>query len=220
MEIQTFYFVYQTTNLVNGKTYIGKHKTKNLDDGYIGSGKLLKQAIAKYGRENFSFEILEWFEDESSVNAREAELVTEEFCLRDDNYNLCVGGKGGFSYINREGLGDKVASGKAARIKSDATLEKRYGPDFRRWRTNLALKTKLEKYGNHFGPNFEEVRGFKGRTHSDETKQKMSIARKAHGVNSQQGSIWITNGTINKKVKAVDPIPDGWYKGRIMNKPG
>lgn len=34
--------------------------------------------------------------------------------------------------------------------------------------------------------------------------------------NSQFGSMWITNGTENKKIKKVDIIPEGWYKGRKM----
>lgn len=51
MENQVFYFIYCTTNMVNGKIYVGKHKTTRLNDGYIGSGKLLKHAINKYGRE-------------------------------------------------------------------------------------------------------------------------------------------------------------------------
>jgi hypothetical protein len=32
--------------------------------------------------------------------------------------------------------------------------------------------------------------------------------------NSQFGTIWITDGTINKKIKAIDQIPDGWNRGR------
>ena len=48
--------VYKTTNLINGKIYVGSDKNNN--PKYLGSGKLLKQAIQKYGRENFKKEIL------------------------------------------------------------------------------------------------------------------------------------------------------------------
>jgi len=94
------YIVYKITNTVNGKIYIGKHQTVNLNDGYMGSGKRLKDSISHYGIKNFKKEILFEYDNESDMNKKEAELVTEEFCFREDTYNLCPGGNGGFGYIN------------------------------------------------------------------------------------------------------------------------
>ena len=94
------YTIYKVTNLINGKYYIGKHQTKNLNDGYMGSGKLIKQAIEKNGIENFKKEILHIFDNEEDMNAKEAELVV----INENTYNLCPGGKGGFSYINNSGI--------------------------------------------------------------------------------------------------------------------
>jgi len=96
-----FYTIYKTTNLVNNKIYIGKHSTKDLNDGYMGSGTWLLQAFDKYGIANFSKELLHVFDTEELMNTKEAELVTEAFCLATNTYNICRGGQGGFSYINR-----------------------------------------------------------------------------------------------------------------------
>lgn len=60
---------------------------------------------------------------------------------------------------------------------------------------------------------------FYGKSHSDDSKCKM---RESHRINnhqqgiknSQYGTMWITDGTQNVKIKNTEPIPDGWSKGR------
>ena len=89
------YTIYKTINLINNKFYIGKHQTNNINDSYYGSGKALKNAISKYGKENFKKEILFVFDTEQEMNDKEIELITEELVARTDTYNMGIGGEGG-----------------------------------------------------------------------------------------------------------------------------
>lgn len=90
-----FYLIYQTTNKINGKKYIGKHVTNNLNDDYIGSGLVLSRALKKYGRKAFIREILFVFDNEEDMNRKEAEIVNIDVILSPDFYNCALGGKGG-----------------------------------------------------------------------------------------------------------------------------
>ena len=51
-------YVYKTTNLINNKIYIGQHKSSYINNHYLGSGKNIKKAINKYGKEYFTQTIL------------------------------------------------------------------------------------------------------------------------------------------------------------------
>jgi len=86
------YTVYQTTNQINGKIYIGVHKTKNPYDSYIGSGKILRQAIKVHGKSAFVKEVLFVFDNIHDAYMKEAELVNEDFIKRLDTYNVVCGG--------------------------------------------------------------------------------------------------------------------------------
>ena len=72
--------------------YIGQHQTANVDDGYMGSGIRIRRAIEKYGLENFEKTILFECKSEDEMNAKEAEIVNEDFIARDDVYNMTIGG--------------------------------------------------------------------------------------------------------------------------------
>jgi len=91
-EQKKHYLVYKITNNINGKIYIGIHVTNNINDGYMGSGTYLKNSQKKYGRGNFTKEIICDYDSFEEMNNKEIELVNEEFIKRDDNYNMCVGG--------------------------------------------------------------------------------------------------------------------------------
>lgn len=87
-------YIYKTTNLINGKIYIGQHKANKFDVKYMGSGTILKEAFAKYGKENFKVEII----DDSANNADELNKLEihyiQKYNARDleIGYNLHVGG--------------------------------------------------------------------------------------------------------------------------------
>ena len=90
-----YYFIYETTNLINGKKYIGKHITNNLNDGYLGSGLALQNAIKKYGRENFKREILEFCENEKQCYELEYEYIKNAHAYSIPKYyKVTEGGKG------------------------------------------------------------------------------------------------------------------------------
>ena len=76
-----YYYLYRITNLLNNKIYIGVHQTSNINDRYLGSGKLLKADIQKYGRNSFKKEILEYFNTKEEMLYREAEIVNKNFYL-------------------------------------------------------------------------------------------------------------------------------------------
>lgn len=89
-----YHFIYKTTNLINGKIYIGAHSTNNINDSYLGSSAILNRAIKKYGRENFQREIIHFCETSEELYQLEREIVNEEFIVRDDVYNVTLGGGG------------------------------------------------------------------------------------------------------------------------------
>lgn len=95
-----YYFIYQTTNLINNKKYIGQHQTENINDGYLGSGVLLQKAIKKYGKENFSREILCFANNKDELDSLEIAYIAAANAKESNQYyNLNDGGMGQRGFI-------------------------------------------------------------------------------------------------------------------------
>jgi hypothetical protein len=216
------YYLYRITNKINGKIYIGIHKTSDIDDGYFGSGVYINRAITKYGIENFEKDILEFFEDEETMYKREAEIVNEAFVLRKDTYNIREGGFGTFNHINRTGknlygLNGKSGHGLENLVTFDITSKKL--KDEGRWDDFIENVSKGVK--KHFTENGHP---WVGRSHKEESKKKIGEAnskiQKGEG-NSQYGTCWMHSLEEQKNIKIKKEEIDnylsmGYTKGRKM----
>lgn len=95
------YYIYKITNILNNHFYIGRRAYKGInidEDQYFGSGKRLKLAIKKYGKENFIKTIIKICDSEKDLIESEKSLVTEELVNDIKCYNLALGGHGGYTY--------------------------------------------------------------------------------------------------------------------------
>ena len=92
MQKKRYYFLYITTNLVNGKYYKGQHSTDDLFDGYLGSGVLFRRALKKYGRKAFKRQIVLFLPDLDSLAAAEKMYITKQDIHSENCYNCIDGG--------------------------------------------------------------------------------------------------------------------------------
>lgn len=88
-----YHYFYEIKNNLNGKIYRGIHSTNNLNDGYMGSGVGIRNAIQKYGEESFTKTILKFFDTREELAAYEKQQVDLNFILREDTYNQITGGE-------------------------------------------------------------------------------------------------------------------------------
>lgn len=197
-----YYTIYKITNQIDGKVYIGSHKTRNLDDDYMGSGKYLKYAIEKYGVENFKKEVLFVYDNAKEMYDKEAEIVNEDFLATQNTYNLKVGGFGGFDYINERKLGAQNTKGFRHSDKTKKILSDKFLGRPITWKEKISEAKKGCVAWNRGGRWDEfDIR----HSQNFQTKEK----------NSQFNSRWITNDIEEKKVSSTYILEEGWRFGRL-----
>jgi len=201
-----YHFIYKTTNVLSGKYYLGMHSTDNLNDGYMGSGKRLRYSINKHGKDNHKVEILEFVDTREELKKREEEIVNLNEIAKVECMNLKVGGEGGFiSEEQQRHRSSCAGKARAERLKSDLDYAKEWSE----------LSSSIMKQNHKDGKMRYDT--FKGKTHSEETKEKMRKSKNKGSANPQFGTCWVTNSEEVKKIKKEDLetyLNNGWRRGR------
>lgn len=179
------YTIYKITNNVNSKIYIGVHKTSNISDAYMGSGIAIKNAIKKYGKENFTKDILFIYENKEDAYKKEQEIVNQDFINSPNTYNGKLGGKGGWDHV------------RSPEVQELASINKKKFYQSEQGKKQIAKLSEMSKGREPHN---------KGKPISDTQKRQISEYRKS--------TMWITNGEITKVLDKNSIIPDGWYRGR------
>ena len=235
----THYLIYKITNLVNGKFYIGKHITDNIEDNYFGSGINVKRAIQKHGIENFVFNILIDLKNEEEMNLLEELVVNEDFVKRPDTYNMKVGGVGGWGSGENSPWFGKTPWNKGkhhteeTKVKLSKAFSGEKNPMYGHvWTEEEKEKQRLSHIGqkawNKGIPMSEEAKkklSINSGSRRQEVREKNSAAHKgkklseAHKQKDREaiiGMLFWNNGIICKRNREC-PGPE-WKPGRLKNK--
>lgn len=197
-----FGYIYKTTNIINNKIYIGQHRHSEFDTQYYGSGKLLIEAIKKYGIENFKCELLEECESEEELNSKEIYYIDLfKSTTKNNNYNISDGG-----FVPRL---TGTANGNFGKHRP-RTLEEKY---------HLSLVTKGHK------PTFTGK-------HTEETKQKIGLKSHINNLNRDKSVYMkVSQSALGNKMMHKDNVcirvhpekfdyylNDGWVFGGLSRK--
>ena len=179
--------IYKTTNQINGKIYIGQHMRGNPD--YLGSGKILRTAVKKTGKENFVREVLEECSIEL-LNERETYWINYyNSTNRLIGYNMTTTGRvSNFGNRHSKETKKKISEANRGKVRTEEFKKKLSTLNKGKSSTNKGRvlteehKIKISESKKGYVHSKESIKkmskAHKGCSHSDETKIKMSEASK------------------------------------------
>ena len=176
--------IYKITNNINNKFYYGVHKGTN-SENYMGSGVALRKAQKKYGLENFSKEILLWFNTIDEAFEYEAVIINEEMVNNPQCYNVAVGGKGGGgNCIPSEETRQKMSKSQRNRPPASEETRKKLSEAMKGKKRSEETKRKISEklkgrvISDEHREKLKNNRGRLGMKHSEESKIKISETMK------------------------------------------
>lgn len=223
-------YVYLTTNLVNGKMYVGQHLSEGFDVKYKGSGTAVNRAFKKYGWDNFKCEVICWCSTQTQLNEAEDNYIRLLNTMSPNGYNLRGGGSKGKpckesckkmseaqkKYFKNEENRKKMSETKKKYYESEearknmSEIKKKYFEnEENRKKQSEALKGRVAWNKGKTGVYSEETRknmseAHKGQTPTDETRKNMSEAKKKYWENKEnrkkQSEAQINHPKKSKKV--------------------
>lgn len=160
-----YYLMYVTVNKINKRFYIGVHSTNKVNDGYLGSGWLLKKAIRKYGKQQFVRCILRFFENAELMYEEEGKIVDEDFFKKYKRmtYNRELGGRGGHRIWT-----------KKSRDKMSKSQKNRFANGAKAWNDGLSGDPSSSNYDERLKLSGEKI----SKNHADVSGNKNPMANK------------------------------------------
>jgi len=175
------YFVYLTVNKINGKCYIGSHHSDKENDNYFGSGILIKKALKKYRKKNFILVKLKNLEENDNPLLLEEYYIKKFDTLDPNGYNISP--TGGLRVLGAHSNESKRKISIAHKGKKFSDIHKKNislsntGVS-RNIFQHLSIETKLKISESQKGKD----PWMKGKTHSEESRKKISVSRKANPI--------------------------------------
>ena len=213
-------YIYETTNLVNGKKYIGKSAHSKFSESYHGSGVYIRKALQKYGDKSFKTVLIEECESLEQLNEREAYWIDYYNAVEDKRYyNAIPGGAGGWYYDRKS----HPYSGFTRYSKhSEETKQKMREHHWSKTGSynqhdRVRSKEEIEKFkSNHWSKLGKTVwnKGIKI------PKEKQTDNQKNFGPICK-GTVWVNKDGINKRVpkqELEEWLNKGFIKGRLISK--
>jgi len=210
-------FNYIITNDVNNKQYVGAHSTNNINDNYMGSGLLIGRAKKKYGKENFTKEILCYTKTTKEAYENEVHLIKEYNTLVPNGYNISPTGGLGFVGQFSEETKAKMREAVIGKPKSEEHKQNMKGPKSEEHKQNMRKPKSEEHKQNMKGPKSEEhteniSKALIGKEFSKERIENMKQVRKGktyieiYGeekareiIENISRKIWVYNKIIDKE---------------------